>query len=91
MSNQLSDMEIIKKNIKTDKLTLGKDTTQKNLINAKLSKVFVAKNLDDKSLEDLKYYSNLTSTDLVILDMDNDDLGTYCKRPYSISVIGLFR
>lgn len=91
MSNQMSDLEIIKKNIKTDKITLGKDRTQKSLINSKLTKVFVAKNLDEKSLKDLEYYSKLNDTELVLLDMDNDDLGTYCKKPFSISVIGLFK
>jgi|SaaInlStandDraft_4_1057021.scaffolds.fasta_scaffold102657_2 ribosomal protein L30E len=87
----MSDLEIIKKNIKTDKITLGKDRTQKSLINSKLTKVFVAKNLDEKSLKDLEYYSKLNDTELVLLDMDNDDLGTYCKKPFSISVIGLFK
>ena len=79
----------IKKNLKTEKLVLGSSRTLKLLKEGKLSKIFVSANTPKEMVEDLKYYTKLADVEVEKVDMPNDELGIYCKKPYSISVIGL--
>lgn len=79
----------IKNNLKTEKLVLGCAKTLKLLKLGKLSKVFVSANTPKDMEEDIKYYTKLADVDVEKVNLPNDELGTYCKKPYSISVIGL--
>ena len=81
----------IKKLLKTDKLVLGTALTVKHLKRGKLEKVYLSRNCPQQVREDLKHYATLASTELVGLDVPNDQLGDVCKKPFSISVIGLLR
>ena len=79
----------IKNNLKTDKLVIGTDKTVKLLKLGKLAKVFVAENTAELVENDLDYYSKINNVELSKLNIDNEELGVLCKKPFSISVIGL--
>ena len=82
-------LQDIKKNLKTDNLIIGTKRTLKMLKSGKLKKVAAASNIPEELDKDLSYYSELAKVEYSRLDMPNDELGTYCKKPFSISVIGL--
>ena len=48
-------------------------------------------NTPESVIKDVEYYGKLVETELVKLNMPNDELGIYCKKPYSVSVIGLLK
>ena len=82
-------VEEIKNNLKTDKLVIGTDKTVKLLKLGKLAKVFVAENTAELVENDLDYYSKINNVELSKLNIDNEELGVLCKKPFSISVMGL--
>ena len=79
----------IKNNLKTDKLVIGTDKTVKLLKLGKLVKVFVAENTAELVENDLDYYSKINNVEVSKLNIDNEELGVLCKKPFSISVMGL--
>lgn len=81
----------IKKNLKTDKLVIGTERTLKSLQQGKLSKVFVSSKTQKSVVDDFAHYCKITETELVSLDVPNDELGTICKKPFPISIIGLLK
>jgi len=82
-------LEEIKKNLKSENLILGTDRTLKLLRQGKLKTIAVASNIPKDLEEDLERYSKLAGITFVKLEMPNDELGTYCKKPFSVSVIGI--
>ena len=88
MEDKLAD---IKKNLKKDKLVIGSETSLKSLQQGKLSKIFVSSNTPLNIIADFEYYCNLANVELVRLDVPNDELGTICKKPFPISVMGLLK
>jgi ribosomal protein L30E len=82
-------MNEIKKLLESDKLVIGKDRTLKLLRKGELEKVYLANNLDPESLEDIERYAELNKTEVIKIKLNNDELGTFCKKPFSIAVMGL--
>ena len=85
------DLVEIKKLLKTKKLVIGTGITIKKLKAGKLAQVFVSSNCPDKINEDIEYYSKLGGTNVVKLKISNDELGIVCKKPFSISVLGVVK
>jgi len=79
----------VKKIVKEGKALVGTDNVMKELKLGKLSKVFVTANCPAKVKEDIKHYAKLAKTEVVQLKVPNDELGVVCKKPFSISVLGL--
>ncbi len=84
-------MKEIKKLLESDKLIIGKDRVLKYLKKGGLEKVFLASNVDESSLKDIEYYAGLSGVVVERLSLANDELGTFCKKPFSISVMGLLK
>ena len=79
----------LRKLLTDKKIIIGKERTLKQLKVGKLKKVFVSSNCPDNLKEDLKYYCSFGNVELMELNYPNDELGTICKNPFSISVIGV--
>lgn len=79
----------IKNAMKDGVAIVGEERTLKLLRNKKVKKVFMASNTKQHLKEDLKHYTQLASVELVELSLTNEELGTLCKKPFSISVIGI--
>ena len=82
-------MDEIKKLLESEKLIIGRDRTYKFLKKGELTKVYLASNIDEDTLEDIEYYASLNKVEVVKINKTNDELGIFCKKPFSIAVMGL--
>ncbi len=79
----------IKKLLEKDKLIMGNKEVLKALRNKSLKKVYYASNAKQETISDLERYSSIAGVELVKLDLSNNELGTICRKPFSISVLGI--
>jgi len=86
--NKMS-LDEIKKSLKSDNMIFGADKVLKALRKKELEKIFLASNTPAALMSDVKRYTELTGTQLEVLPIPNDELGVVCKKPFSISTIGL--
>jgi len=56
-----------------------------------LLKVYHASNANKATVTDLLKYSKLANFEVLDTKVPNDDLGTVCKKPFSISTIGVLK
>jgi large subunit ribosomal protein L30e len=93
MAKERVDKKVLelRKLIKEKKLLVGTDRTLKALKLGNIEKVFMAANCADKLKDDIKHYSKLSKASVSQLRYPNDELGILCKKPYSISVLGLLK
>jgi len=82
-------LDEVKKLLKTKRLVMGTDKTIKALKRGKLSKVVYALNCPKYVKSDIEQYCKMGNIDAVELEIANDELGVVCKKPFSISVIGI--
>lgn len=80
-------MEELKQALKEKSLVIGKDRTMKRLREGSVKAVFLASNCSNDTKEIIKYYAKFSDVKVVELDIPNTELGSVCKRPYSISVL----
>ena len=80
--------EEVKKLIATPKAIVGTQKTLKQMRAGKVSKVYLAKNVKESTKQDIDAYSKISKVEIVSLELSNTELGTICKKPYSISVLG---
>ncbi|MBN2142247.1 ribosomal L7Ae/L30e/S12e/Gadd45 family protein [Candidatus Woesearchaeota archaeon] len=83
------DVNEIKKLWKNESLVVGSDEVLKLLRRGELEKVLLAKNAPAAVVEDVKRFASLKSVEVETLEIPNDELGTLCKKPFSIAVLGL--
>lgn len=81
----------IKKLLTTDKILIGTDKTKKALKRGQVAKVFLCSNVNQETREDIMYYQGLSDVPVVELKEKNDELGVICKKPFSISVLGILK
>ncbi len=81
--------EEIRKAIREGKVIIGTDRTIKFIMNGKISKVVIAKNCPENIRKRLEYYSKIYGIEIVEFDGNNKELGTFCGKPFSISVMGI--
>ena len=79
----------IKNALKAKKAIIGTGRVVKQLKLGKLEKIFLTSNTPDDVKETIKRYSKLNKTKIVQLKQPNEELGTICKKPFAISVLGI--
>ena len=79
----------IRKLLGSDKLIIGTDRCMKLLRTGELKKVMLASNCNGQTVESVKEYSKRIGAEVVELDVPNEELGVFCKKPFSISVLGI--
>jgi len=79
----------IKSAMKDGVAIIGEDRTLKLLREHKITKVFMAANVRQNVKDDLKHYAHLEHVELIELSLTNEELGTLCKKPFSISILGV--
>ena len=84
-------IEEIKKNLGSEKLLLGQKETLKNLKLNQVEKVFLASNCDEAVKKEIEYYCGLNNTQIVELNIPNDEIGIISKKQFSISVLCLLK
>lgn len=79
----------IKKLQEQKKTVLGTERTLKLLRVGKVKKVYVASNAPQTTKESLSHYNLVSPIDVVDLPYAVDEVGTICKRPFPVALIGV--
>ena len=82
------ELKELKTKLQENKVIIGTDRVLKGLKSKSLSKVFLASNAPEKIREDVQYYAKLAETSVLELDLDNEELGLFCKKNFMIVVLG---
>jgi ribosomal protein L30E len=84
----MTDAATIRKLIEEQDVFIGTKETLKGLKQGTISQVFMASNINNATRESIEHYSKdgVLVTSLAIL---NDELGTVCKKAFSISVLSV--
>ena len=81
----------IKSTLKDGKVVLGTEQTIKLIKQDNLKKVFLSSNCKKDIKADLQKYAKISKVELVDVSVPNRELGVVCKKPFSISVIGVLK
>ena len=81
----------IEKLIADGKAVLGAEQAIKLLKQGRLKAVLVASNCPEQTKRDAKYYCSISAVEFEELLITNEDLGTVCKKPFSVSVISILK
>lgn len=84
-------IEEIRKYIESEKVIIGTEVTLKKLKSNDLNKVFLSSNIPEDIKEDIMHYSSLQDIEIINLDILNDELGVICKKPFSVSLLGILK
>ncbi len=87
----MTTIDNIKKAIAGKKAIIGTDRVIKGLKRGELVKVYLSVNCPSDVKESIEYYAKLSGAKIVKLKVPNDELGTLCKKPFSISVLGIVK
>jgi len=74
-----------------DVIIFGTDRVMKLIKNGKIEKVIIANNAPEKTRKDLEYYSKLSGFEVIEVDLNNMELGTFFRKQYGISVVGIIK
>jgi len=70
-------------------LVIGTNTVLKGLKTSKLSKVLIAKNCPEIVKNRVLQYAKLQEVEVIELEWDNEALGSACRKPFTINVVGV--
>ncbi|MBR9693432.1 hypothetical protein GOV07_05940 [Candidatus Woesearchaeota archaeon] len=80
----------IRKLLGSEKLVIGSDRVVKAIKQGTVAKVILASNAPEDLREQLGRYKGLgASFELADAGIPNDELGTLCKKPFSIAAIAI--
>ena len=79
----------IKRLVAQDKLTIGTNKVMKSLRAKKMKKIFISNNCPAELESDIDKYAKLSGTEVVKLDIPNEEFGVVCKKPFFVSVAGV--
>ncbi|MFP4118121.1 MAG: ribosomal L7Ae/L30e/S12e/Gadd45 family protein [Candidatus Woesearchaeota archaeon] len=82
-------LDELKKSVKDEKLVVGTEQVLKGIRDKSIKKVVLSSNVPEDIKDDIEKYTSLTGIPVEKLSMDNEELGTFCKRKFHISVLGL--
>jgi large subunit ribosomal protein L30e len=89
MFGGLISMDELKLGLKNNNLIIGTKRTIKAIRTGEVSKVFMASNCPDMLAEDVEHYCGLTDIPIEKLEADCNELGSVCKKPFFVSVVGI--
>jgi large subunit ribosomal protein L30e len=81
----------IRRLLAAKKLVIGNERTLKMLQAGKLSSIMLSANCADSIAETLNKYSALAGVEIKKIGLPSDELGVTCKKPFSISVLGVLK
>ena len=81
----------IKELLNTKRLIFGTEQTIKNIKQNKIEKFFLSLNCKEETKKDLQHYAKTTKIEAIYLKNSNKDVGIICKKPFSISVVGVLK
>ena len=75
--------------VDSGKVELGLKQTLKIALNGGAKLVIIAKNCPNDSLADVKRFTTLSQTPLVVFEGTSVELGTACGKPFSVSALSV--
>jgi len=78
----------IRETIDKKKAIIGTDRVIKALRQNNIKKVVVTSNCPSAVSKDIDYYADINKVEVVKIEQQNEELGTICKKPFAISVLG---
>ena len=75
--------------LKGKKVIFGTERVMKLLKQDKIKAIFLSNNIAEDVREDIEHYAKIGNVEVVDLDMKNKEVGVYCKKPFSVSIVGL--
>ena len=82
---------MIKDAIATKKIVMGTKSVIDGLRKKQLSMAVLAKNCPEGTKGDVMVLAKLSNAEVRNAEQLNDELGTLCKKPFSISVLGFLK
>ena len=79
----------LKKILESKKAILGAEETKKLLRQGKIKKVFVTSNCAPVAKADIEQLCKTAEVECVELAQSNEEIGVICKKPFSVSVVGV--
>ncbi len=79
----------IRKLFEEGKLVIGTERVEKLLKQGKLKKVFIASNCKEDTKQSFEAYAKLAKADFEQIELSNEEMGIACKKPFSISAVGV--
>jgi len=80
----------IRKLLGSEKLIIGTDRVLKSVKKGEAAKVILASNAPAELKTELLRYQTIAKTfEIESSDLTNDELGTLCKKPFSIAAIAV--
>lgn len=78
--------------IQSDNILIGTEEVVKSLRKGKqVKKIFLASNCPQRTKDDVEHYATLISVPVDLLDLDNEELGVFCKKNFFVSVLAIIR
>ena len=81
----------IKQLLKTKKLVFGTEQVIKKIKKDQIEKLFISSNCNNTTKEDLQHYAKIGKVEEIFLNNSNKEVGVICKKPFSISIIGVLK
>ncbi len=85
ISNDLKDLKV---KLQQQKVVIGADRVLKALRKNAVTKVFLSSNCPVKTKGDVMHYAALAGVPVLQLELDNEELGLFCKKNFLIAVLG---
>ena len=86
---KMNPFEEIKNALEGETLLIGTKTVIKALQQGAVRKIILAANCAADAVADVRAQAEIAGVEIVQLDVPNDELGVLCKKPFSISILGL--
>ncbi|MAG78061.1 hypothetical protein CL616_01720 [archaeon] len=80
-------LEELKKAIKEKELTLGSNQTLDKLKMGKVKTIYLASDCPENVRKDIMHHSDLADIKVNSLEIKGMELGTMCKKQFSVSVL----
>ena len=81
----------IRKLLADKRLVYGTGQAMKMVRQGKLAKVYLSSNCPPGVSEDLKRHCAMAGIECQELQVSNEELGVWCKKPFAISVLGVLK
>jgi large subunit ribosomal protein L30e len=79
----------IKAAITADKVIIGTKEVVKAIKNGAVKKVVVASNMPEDVYKDIEHYNKVSKLDVNKFNGTGKQLGVFCGKPFSISVVAI--
>ncbi|MBU0666631.1 MAG: ribosomal L7Ae/L30e/S12e/Gadd45 family protein [Nanoarchaeota archaeon] len=85
------DISELKKLLKSENILIGTDRVLKNLRKGLIERIVISSNCSDEVVDEIKHLASLNKSVVESLNIPNEELGTLCKKPFSVSVLGFLK